>query len=161
MSSKYLACAREYGVTKALEAVGYASAEELIKEAQVLGLTKEARLMSPGSAGVLGTLVGNYLRPGYGMATGPLAAALSADEGHALGAAAGQLAGTIGGGVGGQILGSMAGQRPIAKDILHSGLGAEGAEGIARGGKDVGGLVGGALGGYGLANQWGLAPTYQ
>lgn len=38
MTNSHLKTAHDYGVKKALEAVGYKSADEVIKEAQALGL---------------------------------------------------------------------------------------------------------------------------
>lgn len=40
MSNTHLKTAHDYGVKKALEAVGYTSTEEVIKEAQALGLVQ-------------------------------------------------------------------------------------------------------------------------
>lgn len=42
MSNTHLKTAHDYGVQKALEAVGYKSQDEVIKEAQALGLVKSA-----------------------------------------------------------------------------------------------------------------------
>jgi hypothetical protein len=40
MSNTHLKTAHDYGVKKALEAVGYTSTDEVIKEAQALGLVE-------------------------------------------------------------------------------------------------------------------------
>lgn len=43
MSNTHLKTAHDYGVQKALEAVGYRSQDEVIKEAQALGLVESAK----------------------------------------------------------------------------------------------------------------------
>lgn len=43
MSNTHLKTAHDYGVKKALEAVGYTSTDEVIKEAQALGLVQASK----------------------------------------------------------------------------------------------------------------------
>jgi hypothetical protein len=47
MSQSHLKTAHDYGVQKALEAVGYKSADEVIKEAQALGLVETKTAAAP------------------------------------------------------------------------------------------------------------------
>jgi hypothetical protein len=43
MSNTHLKTAHDYGVQKALEAIGYTSTDEVIKEAQALGLVQASK----------------------------------------------------------------------------------------------------------------------
>lgn len=47
MANTHLQTAHDYGVKMALEKVGYASADEVIKEAQALGLIEAPKQTSP------------------------------------------------------------------------------------------------------------------
>ena len=56
MANTHLQTAHEYGVKKALEAVGYSSTEEVIKEAQALGLVPAEKTAAAAPANPLDAL---------------------------------------------------------------------------------------------------------
>lgn len=116
---------------------------------------EEKLAMSPGVAGLLGSLAGGLGggaiggAPGaaLGLLAGPLAAAAQSDEGNRAGGALGNFFGGIGGGLGGGALGAGAGAG-IGALAGNPGLGA-----MIGGG--LGGLGGSMLGQHALANRWG------
>lgn len=158
MGDSHLRYAHAYGVSQALNSIGYKTAQEVINAAVELGLVKTA--LSPGAAGMLGDLAGRAIGSRLGMpnsdllhfATGPLAAGLAADEGKGMGAAAGQLLGSAGGGLAGSYGGALAGKH-IAPNLPFAGTVDPYSSGL--GGSTVGSLAGSLMGGYGLANRWG------
>lgn len=165
MSNSHIKTAHAWGVEQALSQAGYASYNDLVKEAQDLGLLEKTAL-SPGAAGLggalAGGLVGNRMSglPGalVSALSGPVAAGMASDEGHGLGGAAGHVLGGAGGGLAGGLAGGLGG----------AGLGAliaalsdgqidrnEAAQLGALIGGAAGGLGGGAYGAHQLANRWG------
>jgi len=112
----HLETAHAYGVQQALKQAGYSSAEEVIKEAQGLGLV---HMPSAGSAGIHPLLAALGLAAPAAVAGG-LTGALTAGEGHrmegaGLGALGGGAGGLIGGGAGMLLGAQRAGKRSMGR----------------------------------------------
>lgn len=140
----FIKTAHDWGVQQALAQVGYSSVDELVKEAAAIGLIqteKTAERLSPGAAGLLGSLIPLPL-------SGPIAAGLASDEDHRLGGGLGFTGGALGGLLGGGAMGGLGGG-------LLGALGGNPAMGATLG-AGLGALAGAPIGAYRGANRFGL-----